>query len=189
MSKKWKIILGLVAVLCIGGYVMTNITQDEAQVIEREVKRVHGQLTTVMILHVEKIDRDRILVFYESGLGGQRFAVAELKKTLLSWKYENGFSLNTGDKKRRYSVSNEFAVMTGPAFHYDDFHEIKIETANGDVHTATIIESERGTKIYWFYVVEEESKFEEMNDVVVYTVTEDGEVIEEIEKPDNDPLY
>ncbi|TPE66544.1 hypothetical protein [Halalkalibacterium halodurans] len=189
MSKKWKIILGLVAVLFIGGYVMTNITQDEAQVIEREVNRVHGEFATVMILHVEKVDRDRILVFYESDLGKRRFAVAELKKTLLSWRYENGFSLSTRDKKRRYSVSNELAVMTGPAFHYDDFHEIKIETANGDAHTATIIEGDGGIKLYWFYVVEEESKFEEINDAAVYTVTEDGEVIEEIEKPDNDPLY
>ncbi|MED4081076.1 hypothetical protein P4637_08410 [Halalkalibacterium halodurans] len=187
MSKKWKIILGLVVVLFVGGYVMTNITQDEAQEIEKEVNRVHGEYTTIEIFHIEKVGSNRILVFYKWGVLGKRFTVAELKKTLFGWNYKSGFSIDFREK-RRFTALNELGIMVGlvPS---DDYHEIKIETSSGDMQTATILENERGTKTYWFYVVEEVGEFQEIFNASVYAVTEDGEVIEEIEKPDNEPLY
>ncbi|MED3648090.1 hypothetical protein P4475_14990 [Halalkalibacterium halodurans] len=187
MSKKWKIVLGLVVVLFVGGYVMTNITQDEAQEMEKEVNRVHGDWGRVEIYHVEEIDSSKTLIFYHWSRGAQRLGVAELKKTLFGWNYKSGFSTNFRDK-RRYSVLNELGVMVGRV-HSDDFHEIKIETSSGDIHTASIIENESGKKTYWFYVVEEENEFEEIFNASIYMVTEDGEVIEEIGKPDNEPLY
>ncbi|WP_138090739.1 hypothetical protein [Halalkalibacterium halodurans] len=187
MSKKWKIVFVLVVVLFVGGYVMANITQDEAQEIEKEVNRVHGDYARVEIYHVEDIGSGQILIFYHWGKGAQRFGVAELKKTLFSWNYKSGFSIDFRNK-RRYSALNELGVMVGRVYS-DDFHEIKIETASGDIHAASIIVNESGKKTYWFYVVEEESEFEEIFNASVYMVTEDGEVIEEIEKPDNEPLY
>ncbi|TPE68357.1 hypothetical protein [Halalkalibacterium halodurans] len=188
MSNKWKVILGLIVLLSVGGYVMTNITTDEAQKIEEEVNSVHTD--SVTLIHIEKIDQNHVLVFYEWGGAwerGGKLAVAELKKNLLGWTFESSLSIG-GREERRSLVFNEYAVIVGLALYSIDFHEIKIETADGEIHTARIIENEDSRGRYWFYIASEEES-EEIFNAAVYMVTEDGEVIEEIEKPDNDPLY
>ncbi|TES50182.1 hypothetical protein E2L07_16650 [Halalkalibacterium halodurans] len=188
MSKKWKIILGLVAVLFVGGYVMTNIIKDEAQKIEEEVNRVYSD--SVTLIHIEKMDQNKALVFYEWGgmwERGGKLAVAQLKKNLLGWTFESSLSISAREERRSLAF-NEYAVIVGLALHSIDFHEIKIETADGEIHTATIIENEDSRGRYWFYIASEEES-EEIFNASVYMMTKDGEVIEEIEKPDNDPLY
>ncbi|TPE66771.1 hypothetical protein [Halalkalibacterium halodurans] len=188
MSRIWRVILGLIVLLLVGGYVLTSIAKDEAQKIEEEVNSVHTD--SVTLIHIEKMDQNKVLVFYEWGgmweMGG-KLAVAELKRSLFGWSFESSLSIG-GREERRSLVFNEHTVMVGLASYAKDFHEIKIEMAGGDIHTATIIDNEDSYGRYWFYIASEEES-EEIFNASVYMVTEDGEVIEEIEKPDNDPLY
>jgi hypothetical protein len=188
MSRIWRVILGLIVLLLVGGYVLTSIAKDEAQKIEEEVNSVHTD--SVTLFHIEKMDQNQVLVFYEWGglwERGGKVAVAQLKKNLLGWTFESSLSIS-GREERRSLDFNEHAVMIGHAFYSKDLHEIKIETAGGEIHTATIIENEASRGRYWFYIASKE-EFDEIFNASIYAVTEDGEVIEEIEKPDNDPLY
>ncbi|BAB07738.1 BH4019 [Halalkalibacterium halodurans C-125] len=189
--SKWKIILGLVVMLSIGTFVVITMTKDGVDKIEKAVGSVHGKYTSIELIHIAKVADNRVIAFHEVNQEGRKLMVAELKKNLLGWNFEKGFSVSAREE-RRYSVLGEYAVMVGRMPYFDDFHEVKIETANGDVHTATIIESEKGNRYnyrgYWFYIASKEES-EEIFSASVYIVTEDGEVVEEIEKPDNEPLY
>ncbi|MED4081074.1 hypothetical protein P4637_08420 [Halalkalibacterium halodurans] len=186
MSNKWKIVLGLVIMLSIGAFVMTKITKDDLEKIEKAVGSVHGTAAHIEIVHIEEMDHNRAIVFHEMYSRGRRLTVVELKKTFFGWTFESGFS-GRSNKDRRSSVLSNYAIIVGrvPS---NNYYEVKIEATNGNVYSAKFIE-ENGIKKYWYYITEEMSEFEEINDATVYAVTEDGEVIEEIEKPDNEPLY
>lgn len=181
MSKKLKILLTITVIL--GIYFINLALKDDVQEIKRSMYSLNQPMTN--IAHIEFLDNNQAIVFYEWGNHHNlNFGSALFKKNLFGWKYVSGSS---GTLSHGYKLDWGFSNLTFHFANYTDLirgkildpniEEVSIKTKDGTEFKANIIKYNNYNK-FWFLVTNGE-------DLVGSTITglsSDGKTIDQITK-------
>ncbi|MCR6105013.1 hypothetical protein HXA34_01775 [Salipaludibacillus agaradhaerens] len=180
MSKKLKIslIIGGVALLLFVSWFF--FLKDDYKQIENEVYSLSQWRTH--IVHIEMIDDDYALAIYVWGKN-QHAGVIEFERTLFGWKMTSGISERLFETHQFVELEN-FSVIHDSV--RPNIKEVRVQLRNGDTHSALIREGNDAAEIYmvnpdrWYYY----SDTEDLAGATVTTYDKDGQVVEEIQIPD-----
>ncbi|UJW56252.1 hypothetical protein HXZ66_01915 [Bacillus sp. A116_S68] len=171
MLKKLKILMmvGSVALLILIGWFL--FLKDDYKQIENEVYSL-DQMET-QIVHIEIIDDYALAIYRWDGLGS---GVIEFEKTLFGWKMTSGISEWSYGELQFVKLEN-FSVIQQSVVR--DAENIHVELQNGESYPVPIIKGEN-TSPRWYYY----SATEDLAGATVTTYDKDGQVVEEIQVPD-----
>ncbi|UTR16896.1 hypothetical protein MM221_10490 [Salipaludibacillus sp. LMS25] len=182
MSKKLKIslIIGGVALLLFVSWFF--FLKDDYKQIENEVYSLNQVMT--QIAHIEMIEDDYALAIYVWGKN-QHAGIIEFERTLFGWKMTSGVSELLYGGLQFVELEN-FSVI-----HYSDrpnIEEVRVQLRNGHTHPALLKEGNgTGEGFYainpdrWYYY----SDTEDLAGATVTTYNKDGQVVEEMQIPDD----
>ncbi|MCR6109094.1 hypothetical protein HXA35_01900 [Bacillus sp. A301a_S52] len=180
MSKKKKIMISssvIIVMTLLVGIINLASVDDQAYLEEKALAALNYPDTFPETLHVEFIEDDYAVVFYEWGyiLRPNMFGIAEMEKNLFSWELVWAYSEY---EPQSYSLEwlmdefDEYTVMRGRINH-DDIDEVVLKV-DGEMYEVERFESERYD--YWFYIGEKE----DYTGATLQGISVSGEVIEEI---------
>jgi hypothetical protein len=182
MSKKFKVFLSITAIV-LGIYFLNLTLKDDVTEMKEAVYSLNQPMTS--IAHIELLDNNQAIVFYEWGNHeNQHFGSALFKKNLLGWKFvtgstgslAHGYKLDWGFSNLEQSFSDYTDLISGKILD-PEIVEVSIITNDGNEFKANIIEYNNEEKI-WFLVTDGE-------DLIGSTITglsSNGEIIEQITK-------
>ncbi|WP_143709671.1 hypothetical protein [Salipaludibacillus agaradhaerens] len=128
------------------------------------------------VLHVELVEKDYAIAFYER-VSFEAVGVVELEKTLFGWKVISVEKIRSGVLEGRTAVHHsqltKRTILKGDM--YTDFDDVIVKTADGRTYETTITEKQEGLNI-WFLIVEDEG----FSGATVKVYGGDGETIEEV---------
>ncbi|MCR6109076.1 hypothetical protein HXA35_01810 [Bacillus sp. A301a_S52] len=180
MSKKLKILMmiGSVALLILIGWFF--FLKDDYKEIENEIYSLSQWMT--QIVHIEMIDDDYALAIYVWG-SDEYVGVIEFEKDLFGWKMTSGISEVIYGNLQFVELEN-FSLIHNSV--RSNIKEVRVQLRNGDTHSALIREGNDAAEIYmvnpnrWYYY----SDIEDLAGATVTTYDKDGQVVEEIQVPD-----
>ncbi len=181
MSRVVKGMLSIVAILLVIFFV-NLVFKDDTREIEKIVHSFHQPLSN--IVHIEFLDRNKAIAFYEWGHPNEvSFGEVIVKKGLFGWKFIGGGSSQISDE---YKLDWSFLNLELTSFsNYTDLISGKIlDSAIQEVRIQTKTENEYDAKIihynnlerFWFLITDGE-------DLLGSTITglsSDGKIIEQI---------
>ncbi|WP_078578349.1 hypothetical protein [Salipaludibacillus agaradhaerens] len=181
MSKKLKISLIICGVSLLLFISWFFFLKDDYKQIEQEIYSLNQWRTH--IAHIEMIDDDYALAIYVWG-NDQHAGIIEFERTLLGWKMTSGVS------ELIYGGLQFVELENYSVIHYSDrpnIEEVHVKLRNGDTYPALLKEGNgTGEEIYainpdrWYYY----SDTEDLAEATVTTYDKDGQVVEEIQIPD-----
>lgn len=179
MSRKYKVIgiLGFIVLLLVVSYsVFQHLKVNEnVEAVEKKVLEAI-RLNNVIISHVEFIDDDYALAFYEWGY--TYAGVAELEKTAFGWNVLTSISDSFGQSPYFVELSH-FSVLFGVGT--DELRSGEVELNNGSKHPLSIEGGELAPEFWFFY-----SDNADLSRAKV--INKDGEVRIEIDHKPNQGL-
>lgn len=182
MSKKLIIFLSITAIL-LGIYFLNLTLKDDVQEMKKAVYSLNQPMTN--IAHIEFMDNNQAIVFYEWGNHeNQHFGSALFKKKLLGWEFvsdstgalAHGYKLDWGFSNLEHYFSDYTDLIRGKILD-PEIKEVSIKTKDGNLFKANLIEYNNDEK-FWFLVSDGE-------DLVGSTITglsSNGKIIEQITK-------
>ncbi|WP_158738008.1 hypothetical protein [Alteribacillus sp. YIM 98480] len=164
-----------------GFYFINVALKDDVQEIEKVVNSLNQPLTN--LAHIELLDNNKAIAFYEWGHTNQQyFGSALLKKNLFGWKFVSGSSGQlTYENKLDWGFSNiapyfsDYTDLLKGKILNPSIEKVRVETKSGNEYTANIVEYYNGEK-FWFFITDGE----ELLDSTITGLSSDGEIIEEI---------
>lgn len=176
MSKNTKLIL-ILASLLLGAFFISRAITDDNVEIERAVQSLEQPMTDVK--HIEYLDNNEAIAFYEWGQEPRYFGHALMKKRLLGWEYYGGTTsqiipeMNFGltFSNLEFSSSTYTDLLSG-AIGQPEIAMIEVETPSGNTYDAEIIDYDTGER-FWFLLTDGENTLGS----TVTGLTEDYEII------------
>lgn len=181
MTNRIRLLM-IIGIVFLGGYFLNIHLKDDSKEIERNVHSINEPLLSVA--HVEFLDKNHAIAFYESVPTGELyFGTAIFKKGILGWESLGSFSSEIPkDKKLDWGYSNlkqnEFADYTDfirGKILSPEIEKVKVVTKEGNEYEAKIIEYNNSER-FWFLI----SKGEELLGASIQGISKEGKVIEEL---------
>ncbi|QGH35479.1 hypothetical protein GI584_16105 [Gracilibacillus salitolerans] len=181
VTPKWKLgISGLVLVATLFIFpIRVAVMDDEAEITQL----TEGILPITELVHLESIDNDRLIAFYQSGGGSSvSFGNVFVEKTWFGWKNRGGGAgVITNTHQIGWSetyVGNSNSNFSKPLIDglilNEDIEEVIVETNKGEVE-ATIAEYPPNERFYFLLLDSADVNVEN-----IYGVGEEGEIIEAV---------
>ncbi|MBP3950223.1 hypothetical protein [Bacillus suaedae] len=182
MINKTTVVLIIVSVIILGVYLINFTFKEDAQEIEEIVHSLNHPM--IQVAHIEYLDKDKAIVFFERGPTDDRFFVTGVfRKGFWGWEHLGGQASPINmDHKLDLSFSGfstNFSgypeVVSGKIID-SEIDEVRVVTRAGNESEATIIEYDKNEKC-WFLIGSNE---EELLELTVTGLSSDGEVIERV---------
>jgi hypothetical protein len=148
------------------------MAKEDREMIEDKVMSL--QQSDTRIIHIEILEDDYALAFYESEIY-PHMGVMELKKSLFDWEFQQSISERIEDNPQFTQLTN-YSAIYGRTKH--DTKEIEVELQNGETFPLETVQGE-ARDIYWIFYSNEK----DLSGAKVTLVNREGE-IEEIQVPD-----
>lgn len=181
MTERIRLLM-IIGIVFLGGYFLNINLKDDSKEIERIVHSINEPLLS--IAHVEFLDKNHAIVFYESTPTGEVFfGSAIFKKGILGWESLGSFSSQIPkDKKLDWGFSNvkqdgfgDYTDLIRGKILVPEIETVKIVTNEGNEYEAKIIEYNNSER-FWFLI----SKGEELLGATILGISKDGKIIEEL---------
>jgi hypothetical protein len=180
LSKKRMLIsCCVISMILMGAYFLNIYLKDDFQEIEKFVYTLNPPISE--IAHIEVIDNDEAIVFFESE---DSFGNVRLRKNIFGWKLG---SSSRGQIPEDYKLDWAFSNITDDFSKYTDLisgkildpniKKVDIVSENGKTYRAEIIEYSNGESL-WFLM----TKGEKLLGATITTLSSSGEIIEQITK-------
>lgn len=177
MFGKWKIFIFISFIAFLTSVAFKDDKQEIRQIVHSSIV-----YPAINVVHIEQLDHDQAIAFYEWDSAGQRhFGRAFLKKSIFGWTYSGASSSYLSDNHSfswsfsnlAYHFSGYTGVLSGKILD-PDIEEIQIVTPDGNNYSATIIEYSPNQKL-WFII----SDHDELVGSTIIAQSAEGETIEQ----------
>ncbi|GAA0359410.1 hypothetical protein GCM10008932_10040 [Alkalibacterium iburiense] len=158
-------------------FFVSRILADDNEEIERAVQALQQPMTDIK--HIEYLNNNEAIAFYEWGQEPEHFGHGMFEKRLLGWEFYGGstywvdsemdFGLTFSNLE--FSSSTHTDLISGIIGH-PDIVMVEVETLSGNTYDAEIIEYDAGER-FWFLLTDGDNTVGS----IVTGLTEDSEVI------------